>query len=76
MRTAPSMIELTADEIAALKQLAAAGERGRISSGLKNRIRLSRLVQAGYVIERPASMDAVAYVITHLGRQALASAQR
>jgi DNA-binding PadR family transcriptional regulator len=68
-------MELTIDEIAALDELAAAGTRGRTSSGLKSRAGLSRLVKAGYVLEESASLDTVVYVITDLGRAALASAR-
>jgi DNA-binding transcriptional regulator PaaX len=68
-------MELTIDEIAALDELAAAGTRGRTSSGLKSRAGLSRLVKAGYVLEESASLDTVVYVITDLGRTALASAR-
>jgi hypothetical protein len=69
-------INLTTGEIAVLKELLAAGERGRTCSGLKARSGFSRLVKAGYVLEQAASMDALAYVITKVGRQALAGAER
>jgi len=36
---------------------------------------LKRLVKAGYVTDHAVSMDAVLYVITDLGRQALAKAK-
>jgi hypothetical protein len=64
------MIKLTASEVTALKELAAAGPRGR-----KSRVRrdLARLIRAHYVTEQSASRDTVVYVITDLGRRALAN---
>jgi hypothetical protein len=64
-------IKLTTDEVAALKQLAAAGKRGRTSRAVRSD--LSRLIRVHYVCEQSASMDTVVYVITDLGRRALAS---
>jgi len=63
-------IKLTTEEVAALKQLVAAGKRGRTSRAVRSD--LSRLVEARYVIEHSASMDMVVYVITDLGRRATA----
>jgi hypothetical protein len=63
------VIKLIPSEVTALKELAAAGPRGR--TGRAVRRDLARLIQAHYVLERSASMDAVVYVITDLGRRAL-----
>jgi hypothetical protein len=64
------MIKLTPREVTALKELAAAGPRGRTSRAVRRD--LARLIQAHYVIERSAKTDTVIYVITDLGRRALA----
>jgi hypothetical protein len=64
------MIKLTPGEVTALKELAAAGPRGRTSRAVRRD--LARLIQAHYVIERSAKTDTVIYVITDLGRRALA----
>ena len=63
------MLELTPRELAALKELAAAGPRGRKSRAVRRD--LARLIRAHYVIEQSASMDTVLYRITDLGRRAL-----
>ncbi len=63
-------ISLSTAEIVVLKQLAAAGNRGRTSRAVIGG--LSRLVQASYVTKQSASRDRVVYVITDLGRRALA----
>jgi hypothetical protein len=65
-------ISLTKDEIDLLKQLEAAGPRGRTISGAKSREGPARLVKAGYVKDHAASIDTVAYLITDAGRRALA----
>jgi hypothetical protein len=62
-------INLTPNELTALKELAAAGPRGRTSRAVRRD--LARLIQAHYVIEKSASMDTVVYVITDLGRRVL-----
>jgi hypothetical protein len=64
------MIKLTPPEVTALKELAAAGPRGRTSTTV--RADLARLIQAHYVIERSEKTDTVIYVITDLGRRAQA----
>lgn len=64
-------ISLTKNEIQLLKELKAAGERGRLISGASSRTGLARLVKAHYVKEKAVSLDAVLYLITQLGRQAL-----
>jgi len=64
-------IELTPSEVTALKELAAAGPRGRKSRAVRRD--LARLIRAHYVTEQSASMDTVVYVITDHGRRALAN---
>ena len=64
-------IKLTPGELTALKELAAAGPRGRKSRAVRRD--LARLIQAHYVIEQSANTDTVVYVITDLGRRALAN---
>jgi hypothetical protein len=64
-------IELTSSEVTALKELAAAGPRGRKSGAVRRD--LAPLIRAHYVTEQSASMDTVVYVITDHGRRALAN---
>jgi DNA-binding MarR family transcriptional regulator len=70
-------ISLTLEEIKYLKELAAAGERGRTiaAAATSRREVLKRLVEARYVVSRPVSKDTVHYVITEHGRQALGKLQ-
>jgi hypothetical protein len=68
-------ISLTTKEIGFLKQLEAAGVRGRTISAPTPRAGLGRLVDAGYVTDRAVSMDVVLYTITDRGRAALAAAK-
>ena len=62
------MIELMNIEIAVLKELKAAGERGRLRSRLSRSEELARLVKISYVKVKPASKDFVVYFITPWGR--------
>jgi hypothetical protein len=64
-------ISLTETEIRLLKELKGAGDRGRLISGAAPRVELVRLVRAAYVTERAISLDAVLYLITVMGLQAL-----
>jgi hypothetical protein len=64
-------IQLSESEIRLLKQVKGAGERGRLISGAAPHAGLARLVKAAYVTERVISLDAVMYVITAMGLQAL-----
>jgi hypothetical protein len=66
-------ISLTKDEVDFLKQLAAAGPRGRTISGVTSREGLSRLVKARYVKDQAAALGLVVCVITDFGRRALES---
>ena len=66
------MIKLTPSEVTALKELAAAGPRGRKSRAVRRD--LARLIRGpDYVTEQSASMDTVIYAITDHGRRALAN---
>jgi DNA-binding MarR family transcriptional regulator len=65
----------TAEEIAYLKELVAAGERGRTIATLRRREGLKRLVEAGYVVSRRISDHTVHYMITEKGREALGAVQ-
>ena len=68
-------ISLTEDEIDLLKQLKAAGERGRTRRTLNSDAALARLVKEGYVVARTAKVDLMLfYRITDRGRHALADA--
>jgi hypothetical protein len=64
-------VELTPSEVTALKELAAAGPRGRKSRAVRRD--LARLIQARYVTAQLESMDTVVYAITDHGRRALAN---
>jgi hypothetical protein len=66
-------IDLTRDEIWFLKALRAAGERGRTVNAPASRAGLAHLVEVHYVTEHPQSERRTLYIITHRGRQALAS---
>jgi hypothetical protein len=70
-----SKVILTQEEVELLKQLKAAGGRGRTVSTLKTHDRLKRLVDAGYVTDQAASLDLVRhYRITKRGENALSEA--
>jgi DNA-binding MarR family transcriptional regulator len=68
-------ISLTTEEVKYLKELVAAGERGRTIVEPSRREVLKRLVEAGYVVSRPMSMHTVHYMITEKGRKALGDVQ-
>ena len=70
-------ISMTIEEVKYLKELVAAGERGRTiaAAATSRREILKRLVEARYVVSRPVSKDTVHYVITEQGRQALGDLQ-
>jgi hypothetical protein len=70
-------ISMTIEEAKYLKELVAAGERGRTigAAATGHREILKRLVEARYVVSRPVSKDTVHYVITEQGRQALGNLQ-
>jgi hypothetical protein len=54
-----------------LKQLKAAGERGRDIGGLNTRVTLDRLAKGGFVVARPMGLDLVRYRITQRGQDAI-----
>ena len=68
-------ISLTTEEVNYLKELVAAGERGRTIAAPSRREGLKRLVGAGYVVSRPMSYHTVHYMITEEGRRALGDVQ-
>jgi hypothetical protein len=64
---------LSATELELMKELAAAGRRGR-TVPTTSRSGLARMLAMRYVTERSISPDAVLYVITDRGRRVLADA--
>ena len=66
--------KLRRDEVDHLKQLAAAGERGRTSVPTPQ-VDMKRLVSLRYVTDQAVNMDTVLYVITDRGRTVLAQAE-
>ena len=68
-------ISLTTEEVKYLKELVAAGERGRTIAAPSRREGLKRLVGAGYVVSRSMSYHTVHYLITEEGRKALGDVQ-
>jgi hypothetical protein len=67
---------LTKEEVELLKQLKGAGERGRAIRAFETRVRLERLVRAGYVADQPTGLDLVHYRITKRGEGALSDVSR
>jgi hypothetical protein len=67
---------LTNEEMDLLKQLKAAGERGRMVSTLNTPGVLRRLVRAGYVTNADVGLDLVRSRITKHGEYALSDAER
>ena len=63
-------------ELDLLKQLKGAGERGRTIRTFDTRIRLDRLLKAGYVAGQATGLDLVHYRITKHGENALSDASR
>jgi hypothetical protein len=66
-------MRLTATELELMKELTAAGPRGR-TMPTTSRSGLPRMVEMHYVTARQISPDTVLYVITDRGRRALADA--
>ena len=64
------------NELDLLKQLKGAGERGRTIRTFDTRLRLERLVKAGYVASQAKGLDVVHYRITKHGESALSYASR
>jgi hypothetical protein len=61
---------LTGQDLDFLKQLRAAGERGRTVQTSSIRVALDRLAKGGFVVARPTGLDLVNYRITQRGRDA------
>jgi hypothetical protein len=64
-------VVLTQGDLELLKQLRAAGGRGRNVRELNIRVSLDRLVKGRYLVGRPTSRDLVLYRITQRGQDAL-----
>jgi hypothetical protein len=64
---------LTQIDLGLLKQLRAAGDRGRNvrEVEVKTRATLDRLVKGGYLVARPADVESVQYRITQRGKDAI-----
>ena len=62
---------LTLRDLELLKQLTAAGGRGRDVRELNIRVTLDRLVKGGYLVGRPIGGDSVQYRITQRGQDAI-----
>jgi hypothetical protein len=67
-------ISLTTEEVKYLKELVAAGERGRTIAAPSRREGLKRLVEVGYVVSRPMSMHNMHY-LTSFGCRTLTLAR-
>ena len=65
------VLVLTLGDLELLKQLRAAGERGRNVRELNIRATLDRLVKGGYLVGRPIDRDSVRYRITQRGQDAI-----
>jgi hypothetical protein len=65
---------LTRTEIQLLKELTAAGEHGRTIGAPASSVEVALLIRAQYIARRAPNMVTRQYVITQLGRQALAEA--
>jgi DNA-binding PadR family transcriptional regulator len=62
---------LTPEDLELLKQLKAAGDRGRNVREVETRVTLDRLVKGGYLVARPAKVESVQYRITQRGKDAI-----
>jgi DNA-binding transcriptional regulator PaaX len=62
---------LTLRDVELLKQLRAAGGRGRNVRELNIRVTLDRLVKGGYLVGRPIDRASVQYRITQRGQDAI-----
>jgi hypothetical protein len=62
---------LTKVDLELLKQLRAAGDRGRNVRELKTRVSLDRLVKGCYLVARPAEVASINYRITQRGKDAI-----
>jgi hypothetical protein len=64
-------VVLTQRDLELLKQLTAAGERGRNVRELNMRVSLDRLVKGGYLVGRTTSRDLVQYRIRQRGQDVI-----
>ena len=62
---------LSEQDLGFLKQLRAAGERGRTIQASNIRVALDRLAKGGFVVARTTGLELVNYRITQRGRDAL-----
>ena len=62
---------LSEQDLDFLKQLRAAGERGRTIQAFNIRVALDRLAKGGFVVARTTGLELVNYRITQRGRDAL-----
>jgi hypothetical protein len=62
---------LSPQDLHLLKQLKAAGDRGRTIQASHIRVVLDRLASGGYVVARPSSLELVNYRITPRGQDAV-----
>ena len=62
---------LTREDLGLLKQLQAAGGRGKTVSTLKADPALLRLLKGGYVVDSATKLDLVNYRITRRGKDAI-----
>ena len=67
-------IRLTRNQIQPLKELAAAGKHGRTIVAPASSAELAHLISVQYIMRQALNLDTKQYVITRLGRQALAEA--
>jgi hypothetical protein len=63
---------VTMEELALLKQLKAAGERGRTVRSYDTRLALDRLAKGVYVVAHPIGLELVQYRITARGQEVVA----
>ena len=62
---------LSQADIGLLKELKAAGERGRTVRAFNMRLVLDRMAKGGFVVARPIGLELVQYRITQRGRDAI-----
>jgi hypothetical protein len=62
---------LSQADIGLLKELKAAGERGRTIRAFNTRLVLDRLAKRGFLVARPIGLELVQYRITQRGRDAI-----
>jgi hypothetical protein len=70
----PMVVRLTRNQIQLLKEFTAAGKHGQSITAPISSDEFARLIRAQYIMRRTANPDEKLYVITKLGRRALAEA--